>query len=129
VNLFGIRDVTRRVVGRLQKIIGVFLDNVSAWWNSHGDEIVAAVTKAYKTIQTAIKKYVTFIWKNLLKPILNSIMQLWDRHGSALVSEAQKTWKTVYNAIKKYVTFIWKNVVRPILNRIQLAWDKWGTRS
>ena len=126
VNLFGIRDVTRRVVGRLQKIIGVFLDNVSAWWNSHGDEIVAAVTKAYKTIQTAIRRFLNFIWKNLLKPILNSIMQLWDRHGSALVSEVKRTFDAILGYVETVVNFLWKNVTRPVLSKIQALWDNWG---
>ncbi|WP_226041562.1 phage tail tape measure protein [Natrinema sp. DC36] len=126
VNLFGIRDVTSNVVWQVEEILGDFFENISEWWEEHGEEITETVTGAYEAVAGAIEKYLSFIWKNLFQPILESIEKLWSRHGDALLSEAQKTFDAVVGYIETVVTFLWRNVTQPILSKLQTAWDMWG---
>lgn len=125
-NLGDIRGTTKRVVKRVQKLLGGFLDRITQFWNDHGDRIVQTARTAYRTVRDLVKRYLNFVWKNLIQPIVASIDKLWQRHNKGLVSEARETWRTIWKRIKRILNIVWKKVIKPTIALIEKAWRKWG---
>lgn len=125
-NLFGIRDHTRRALGTIESVIRTALKRVRKFWKRNGDQIVSTVRSAFNTVRKTVKTVLTFVWKNLISPILSSIQRAWQKNGRDIMRSASRAFTNIRKIISSAMKFVWTTIIRPYLGYIQKAWNAYG---
>lgn len=92
-------DQIEENITRIAEAISEFINKVRAWWDEHGDEIIARVTNTWETI------------KGIVKRVLDWIRAWWAEHGDTVIAMAENTWemiKRIFNNVLEIIQGIFE---------------------
>ena len=99
-------------------------DGLKAFWEEHGEAIMAALAAAWETIKTVL----LVVWnaiKTVATTIFEGLRNFWAKHGEQIKTAFTNIW----NGIKNVVTAVWniiKALAETIFNALKAFWETWG---
>lgn len=131
-NWGGIQEKTAAVVAFVQGIIA----GLQAFWQVHGDTILAKGQAVWLGIQTAVNTAVVFI-QNIVTTVMNALQAFWQTHGDTIKNIAQTAWnfikthidttlaviKSVFAAFKAAFEGDWRSFGSNLRNAWDTAWN------
>lgn len=116
-----IQGKTEAVVNFLRGLIEAFLANVRAWWDAHGEGIVAAAKQAWELIQGLIDGVIKHI-QLIVEAFQLAFQGDWEGFGQKIFEIWENAWMTVVN----FLAGLW-GMVLPWLQSLWNSIRKWFT--
>jgi TP901 family phage tail tape measure protein len=125
-NWLGIRDIVTAVVNFIKNFIDAALEAIKAFWEEHGEAIIAAAQQAWEFIKTAIDAAVTFI-RNVVETVLTAIKAFWEEHGEAIMQAAEAAWQFIQDHIQFVIEYI-QTIVSAFQSAFEGDWRAFGEK-
>lgn len=125
-NWFGIRDKTEAVINFVRPLVEGFLNAVRAFWEQHGEAIMAAARAAWEGIKAAVETVVRVLG-TLVKGFLDAVRGFWEQHGEAIMQAAEDAWNLIKGVIEN-VTETIRDIVEAFRLAFQGDWEGFGRK-
>ena len=109
-NWGGIQEKTKAALDFIQNLIQTVFAAIQAFWQEHGDTIIATATTAWEGIQAAIDT------------VLAVIDEIWQAFKAAFEGDwygfgenLREAWILAWNAIKDFLGTVWEGLIKPAL--------------
>lgn len=114
-NFLGIRDVTMRVLGKIEGVVTEKLDLLEQKWREWGPKVKQAVDTALQGVKEFIDKF------------LGQVEESWQRSGDQITNFVSQDWGEIKQIVRGVLEAI-IGIVQPLLARIKTFWQNHGDR-
>jgi hypothetical protein len=117
-NFLGIRDVTDKVIKRVQDIIESVMNAVRTFWDRNGEQILAAARRVWEAIQSVID-HVTQQIQSIVQAFQAAFRGDWETFGEKLREVWDRGWQAILTVLKNLGQQILSAIQTLISNTIQ----------
>lgn len=99
-------------------------DGLKAFWEEHGEAIMAALAAAWEVIK-AVLVTVWNVISTVAQQVFGALSEWWAENGESVLQSFKKIWE----GIKNLVTVVWNAISKAamvIFGALKQFWDKWG---
>lgn len=120
-NFAGIQEKTASVIAFVRALIEGFIQAVSAFWNAHGEEIVAVLKQAWDTVKAVVEGVITIL-AIVIQAFIADVKEFWEMHGEQIVRILKVAWDSIMLIIRTVLTNI-KLIVDAFVSLFQGDWE------
>ena len=125
-NWGGIQEKTQAVIDWIKNKIKIFIDSVTDWWDTYGEDVIAVASAMWESVKTTYTNAFNFV-KTKVTDFIAAVKKWWGEHGDGIIAKAVATWNTIKAVINVALTFI-----RLIQQAFHLAvigdWEGFGAK-
>lgn len=125
-NWFDIQGRTKASIDFIKNVISTALAAIQAWWDKHGDQIIATITALWEGAKNLFNASVAFI-RNLISTFLNALFTWWNEHKAKITSLIQSLWDAVI-AIFNWFTTLFTNLFSAFRSAREGDWYAFGEK-
>jgi len=110
----------------IRTFIETTLATIRAWWEQHGEEVIAKARAIYEKVKAGIETAINAV-RTVIETVLGAVRAFWDEHGATIMRLAQNAWDTISTIVETAI-----NTVRGVIEAVSLAiqgdWHGFGEK-
>lgn len=106
-------------------LVGAIIAGLALAWREDFAGIQGITEDVFATVQDVIETVVTFVWEDIVEPIVEMMSEWWAEHGETI----EETVEAVFGDIERTISSVMDaldSIISPVLRGISLVWDRWG---
>lgn len=112
------------MLAELAQIGQAALAQLGAWWQQHGDEVVATAQAVWQTV-VQIVSTVTAALSAVVQAVISAIGAWWQQHGAEVVAATQAAWSDIQRIVSAILSII-SSIVMAVAGALAALWREHG---